>query len=85
MGRASPDALDRVIDELLNRPAYGERWARHWLDVVRYADSNGYERDAEKLNAAVLAGWRVLRFTTGMVRQGAAETIRAAIERRREA
>jgi len=47
---ASPtdEALDRVIDELLRRPAYGERWARHWLDVVRYADSNGYERDAEK-------------------------------------
>lgn len=40
--------LDAVIDELLGRPEYGERWARHWLDVVRYADSNGYERDAEK-------------------------------------
>ncbi|HVW00825.1 MAG TPA: PSD1 and planctomycete cytochrome C domain-containing protein, partial [Planctomycetaceae bacterium] len=40
--------LDRVIDELLKRPEYGERWARHWLDVARYADSNGYERDAEK-------------------------------------
>ena len=37
-----------VIDNLLTRPEYGERWARHWLDVVRYADSNGYERDAEK-------------------------------------
>ncbi|HEU0011330.1 MAG TPA: PSD1 and planctomycete cytochrome C domain-containing protein [Verrucomicrobiae bacterium] len=44
----SPAALDKVIDDLLTRPAYGERWARHWLDVVRYADSNGYERDAEK-------------------------------------
>ena len=44
----SAEALDRVIDELLNLPGYGERWARHWLDVVRYADSNGYERDAEK-------------------------------------
>ena len=38
----------RLIDDLLARPEYGERWARHWLDVVRYADSNGYERDAEK-------------------------------------
>jgi hypothetical protein len=36
------------VDDLLSRPTYGERWARHWLDVVRYADSNGYERDAEK-------------------------------------
>jgi cytochrome c553 len=43
----NPD-LDRVIDELLDRPGYGERWARHWLDTVRYADTNGYERDAIK-------------------------------------
>lgn len=42
------DAFERLIDDLLTRPEYGERWARHWLDVVRYADSNGYERDAEK-------------------------------------
>lgn len=40
--------LSAVVDDLLKRPEYGERWARHWLDVVRYADSNGYERDAEK-------------------------------------
>ncbi|MFO1484242.1 MAG: PSD1 and planctomycete cytochrome C domain-containing protein [Verrucomicrobiaceae bacterium] len=40
--------LAALIDDLLTRPEYGERWARHWLDVVRYADSNGYERDAEK-------------------------------------
>jgi len=40
--------LNAVINDLLTRPEYGERWARHWLDVVRYADSNGYERDAEK-------------------------------------
>jgi cytochrome c553 len=40
--------LEAVIDGLLARPGYGERWARHWLDVARYADSNGYERDAEK-------------------------------------
>jgi len=44
---ANPD-LDAVIDDLLSRPAYGERWARHWLDVARYADTNGYERDAIK-------------------------------------
>ncbi|OAI58059.1 hypothetical protein AYO49_01385 [Verrucomicrobiaceae bacterium SCGC AG-212-N21] len=41
-------ALDNVIGELLSRPSYGERWARHWLDVARYADTNGYELDAEK-------------------------------------
>ena len=40
--------LDAVVDELLKRPQYGERWVRHWLDLARYADSNGYERDAAK-------------------------------------
>jgi hypothetical protein len=44
----SHQSYEAVIDDLLSRPEYGERWARHWLDVVRYADSNGYERDAEK-------------------------------------
>ena len=42
------DAFTGIVDNLLSRPEFGERWARHWLDVVRYADSNGYERDAEK-------------------------------------
>lgn len=40
--------FETLIDELLARPAYGERWARHWLDVVRYGESNGYERDGHK-------------------------------------
>jgi mono/diheme cytochrome c family protein len=41
------DAYERLVDELLASPAYGERWGRHWLDVVGYADSDGYsERDA---------------------------------------
>ena len=44
----SPNAYGRLIDRLLASPRYGERWARYWLDLVRYADSNGYERDAEK-------------------------------------
>ena len=44
----TPGSLDRVIEDLLERPTYGERWARHWLDLVRYADTNGYERDAIK-------------------------------------
>jgi len=39
----SPDAWERVIDRLLASPAYGERWGRHWLDVVRYSDSNGLD------------------------------------------
>jgi hypothetical protein len=44
----SPTALDRIVDDLLTRPTYGERWARHWLDLVRYAETNGYERDAAR-------------------------------------
>ncbi|MBM3775423.1 MAG: DUF1553 domain-containing protein [Acidobacteria bacterium] len=44
----SPRALERVVDSLLARPAYAERWARHWLDLVRFAETNGYERDATK-------------------------------------
>ena len=41
----SPDAFNKVVEELLASPRYGERWGRHWLDVVRYADSGGYEHD----------------------------------------
>ncbi|MFP6768773.1 MAG: DUF1549 domain-containing protein, partial [Planctomycetaceae bacterium] len=44
----APGAWERLVDRLLARPEYGERWARHWLDVARYAESNGYERDATK-------------------------------------
>lgn len=39
------DAYERLIDRLLDSPHYGEHWARHWLDVVRYAESEGFERD----------------------------------------
>ena len=42
---ADPQAWPKVIDELLAMPQYGERWGRHWLDTVRYADSGGYETD----------------------------------------
>ncbi|KAB2671306.1 MAG: DUF1553 domain-containing protein [Verrucomicrobia bacterium] len=42
---ARADAFERVVDRLLASPAHGERWARRWLDVVRYADSGGYETD----------------------------------------
>ncbi len=44
-------AYTRLVGEFLGRPQYGERWARHWLDVVRYAESNGYERDGTKPHA----------------------------------
>ena len=44
-------AWEQLIDRLLASPHYGERWGRHWLDLVRYAESNGYERDGAKPNA----------------------------------
>ena len=40
-----PDAFSRIVDELLSRPQYGEKWGRHWLDLVRYAESYGHEFD----------------------------------------
>ncbi len=40
-----PDAYERLVDRLLASPRYGERWARHWMDVVHYADSHGFEHD----------------------------------------
>jgi hypothetical protein len=46
-----PDALDRVVERLLHSPHYGEQWARHWLDVVRYADTSGFANDYERPNA----------------------------------
>ncbi|WP_206352384.1 PSD1 and planctomycete cytochrome C domain-containing protein [Tautonia rosea] len=47
----SPDAYEALVDRLLDSPHYGERWGRHWLDVVRYAETNSFERDNHKPNA----------------------------------
>ena len=47
----SPQAWERVVDRLLASPHYGEQWARHWLDLVRYADTNSFERDGKKPHA----------------------------------
>ena len=47
----SPDAFARVVDRLLASPHYGERWGRHWLDVARYADSNGLDENIAFPNA----------------------------------
>jgi hypothetical protein len=47
----SPNAYERLIDRLLASPGYGQRWGRHWLDLVRYAESDGYNEDAVRPNA----------------------------------
>ncbi|MCL4786227.1 MAG: DUF1553 domain-containing protein [Verrucomicrobia bacterium] len=48
---ASPDAYERLVDKLLASPHYGERWARHWLDVVRFAETTGFEVNTPRPNA----------------------------------
>ncbi len=47
----SPDAYERLVDRLLDSPHYGERWARHWLDVVHYGDTHGFDKDKVRPNA----------------------------------
>jgi hypothetical protein len=47
----SPDAYERLVDRLLASPGYGQRWGRHWLDLVRYAESDGFRQDAFRSNA----------------------------------
>ncbi|MBB5034895.1 DUF1553 domain-containing protein [Prosthecobacter vanneervenii] len=48
---ADPQAYEKLVDELLRSPHYGERWARHWLDIAHYADTHGFERDQLRPNA----------------------------------
>jgi Protein of unknown function (DUF1553)/Protein of unknown function (DUF1549)/F5/8 type C domain len=47
----SPDAYEKVVDRLLASPRYGERWGRHWLDVVHYGDTHGYDKDKRRDHA----------------------------------
>lgn len=61
-----PDAWELLIDNLLSRPQYGERWGRHWLDVVRYADTSGYERDQTKSHAWKYRDWVVSALNSDM-------------------
>jgi mono/diheme cytochrome c family protein len=57
-----PDAWERLIDRLLESPHYGERWGRHWLDVARYADSNGLDENTAFGNAWRYRDWVVRAF-----------------------
>jgi hypothetical protein len=52
-----PDAYERVVDRLLQSDHFGERWGRHWLDMARYADSDGYEKDKPRPNAWRYRDW----------------------------
>lgn len=59
-----PDAFERLIDKTLADPRYGERWARHWLDVVRFAESNGFETNRERPNAWRFRDYVINAFNT---------------------
>jgi Protein of unknown function (DUF1553)/Protein of unknown function (DUF1549)/Planctomycete cytochrome C len=53
----APNAYERRVDEYLASPHYGERWARHWLDAVRFAESNGFETNQPRTNAWPYRDW----------------------------
>lgn len=55
----NPKAWEKLVDQLLASPHYGERWARHWMDIARYADSGGYEYDNDRASA-----WRYRDYLT---------------------
>ncbi len=56
---SSPDAYEKLVDRLLAAPQFGERWARYWLDLARFAETNGYERDGVKPHAWKYRDWVV--------------------------
>lgn len=63
---SSPDAYRRVVDRLLASPAFGERWAQHWLDLAHYADSNGFELDADRPDAWRYRDWVIRAFNSDL-------------------
>jgi mono/diheme cytochrome c family protein len=61
----APDAYERLVETLLASPRYGERWARHWLDVVHYGDTHGYDKDKLRPNAWPYRDYVVRAFNSG--------------------
>ncbi len=60
------DAYEKLVDRLLASPHYGERWARHWMDVVRFGESNGYEYDQPRNNSWHYRNWLIQAFNQDM-------------------
>ncbi len=60
----APDAYEKLIDRLLASPRYGERWARHWLDVVHYGETHGYDKDKPRPNAWPYRDYVIRAFNT---------------------
>ncbi len=61
-----PNAYDALVDRLLESPHYGERWARHWLDIVRFGESNGFEYDEPRDNFWHYRNWVIEAFNADM-------------------
>ncbi len=62
----SDQVYEKLVDDLLASPHFGERWGRHWLDVARYADSDGYEKDKPRPDAYVYRDWVIKAFNENM-------------------
>lgn len=62
----SEQKYEKIVDRLLASPNFGERWARHWLDMARYADSNGFLGDGLRPNAYLYRDWVIRAFNTDL-------------------
>lgn len=62
----SADAYEKLVERLLESPHYGERWARHWLDIAHYADTHGFERDQRRDNAWRYRDWVIRSLNSDM-------------------
>jgi hypothetical protein len=58
----SPEAFEKLVDRLLASPRYGERWGRHWLDIIHYADTHGFDKDKRRLWAWLFRDWVIRAF-----------------------
>ena len=66
MADSRPDAYQRQVDRLLDSPHFGEKWAVHWLDQARYADSDGYEKDSRRPHAWRWREWVINAFNNDL-------------------
>ena len=66
VGDEAPNAYERLVDRILAAPAYGERWTRHWLDVARFGESQGFERDKLRTNSWRYRDWLIEAFNNDL-------------------
>ena len=62
VGNPSQEAYSKIVDDLLNSPRFGERWGRHWLDIVRFGESDGFERNGPRMNSWPYRDWVIDSF-----------------------